>query len=260
VRRIATIGATLLVGAGGGVGASLAVDQGTTTTRVVAAAVPVADTSNALTVNAVYRRAQQGVVDLVATLPGGRAEGSGFVIDTNGDIVTSNHVVDGASSIQAKFADGSVVSARLVGADPATDLAVIRVSAPATKLTPLSLADSSKAQVGSGVIAIGSPYGLTGSVTVGVISALGRTINAPGGTPIAGAIQTDAPINPGNSGGPLLDAAGRVIGVNAQIESRSGDNSCVGFAIPSNTVQRVVHQLLAGGTTQPVAAPAPAGP
>jgi putative serine protease PepD len=252
VRRIATIGATLLVGAGGGVGASLAVDQGTTTTQV-AAARPVAATSNPLTVNAVYRRAQQGVVDLVATSPTGRAEGSGFVIDSGGDIVTANHVIAGAGSIQAKFADGTTVSARLVGADPSTDLAVVRVAAPA-KLSPLSLADSSKAQVGSGVIAIGSPYGLTGSVTVGVISALGRTIPAPGGTEIAGAIQTDAPINPGNSGGPLLDMAGRVIGVNAQIESSSGDNSGVGFAIPSNTVQRVVHDLLAGATLRPVGA------
>jgi putative serine protease PepD len=228
------------------VGASLAVDQGTTTTTrvVAAAATPVADTSNALTVNAVYRRAQQGVVDLVATSPTGRAEGSGFVIDTNGDIVTSNHVISGGGSIQVKFADGTTSSARVMGADPSTDLAVIRVAGPA-KLTPLSLADSSKAQVGSGVIAIGSPYGLAGSVTVGVISALDRTIHAPGGTAITGAVQTDAPINPGNSGGPLLDAAGRVIGVNAQIESSSGDNSGVGFAIPSNTVQRVVHTLLA---------------
>jgi putative serine protease PepD len=212
---------------------------------------PVADTSGALTVNDIYRHAKQGVVDIVASGSSGRAEGSGFVIDSNGDIVTSNHVIAGAGAIQVKFADGTSMTARLVGADPSTDLAVIRVAAPA-KLSPLSLADSSKAQVGSGVIAIGSPYGLTGSVTVGVISALGRTIQSPRGTAIAGAVQTDAPINPGNSGGPLLDTAGRVIGVNSQIESGSGDNSGVGFAIPSNTVQRVVHQLLAGGAARPV--------
>jgi putative serine protease PepD len=249
-RTIATISASLLVGLGGGVGASLAVDEGTTTTRVVSAPAATltaaSSTSGALTVNAIYRRASQGVVDIVATTAGGRAEGSGFLIDTRGDIVTNQHVVAGATALTVRFADGSRASAQVVGEDAANDLAVIRVQGvPAAKLHPLALGDSSQAQVGSGVVAIGSPYGLTGSVTVGVISAIGRSIQSPDGHTIAGALQTDAPINRGNSGGPLLDSGGRVIGVNSQIESTSGDNSGVGFAIPSSTVQSVVKAILA---------------
>src|SRR4051794_26267357 len=254
-RTIATISASLLVGMGGGVGAGLAVDQGTATTRVVAArsasVAPAASTSGALTVNAVYRRAKQGVVDIQVTTASGRAEGSGFVIDSRGDIVTNNHVVDGSRALAVSFADGTHASASVVGTDPSSDLAVIRVSGvDASELRPLTLGDSSKAAVGAGVVAIGSPYGLEGSVTVGVISALGRSIQAPNHNTIAGAIQTDAPINHGNSGGPLLDSSGRVIGVNSQIESDSGDNSGVGFAVPSNTVQRVVKQILAGNSVQ----------
>jgi putative serine protease PepD len=202
-------------------------------------------------VNAIYTRSKQGVVDIVATTPGGRAEGSGFVIDKSGDIVTNQHVVNGASNLTVTFADGTHATARVVGQDPSSDLAVIHVSGvDSPKLRPLTLGDSSKAQVGSGVVAIGSPYGLEGSVTVGVISALERSIQAPNHYTIAGAIQTDAPINHGNSGGPLLDSSGRVIGVNSQIESDSGDNSGVGFAVPSNTVQRVVKQILAGNSVQ----------
>src|SRR3954469_7635708 len=254
-RTIATISASLLVGMGGGVGAGLAVDQGTATTRVVAApsasVAPAASTSGALTVNAVYSRAKQGVVDIQVTTASGRAEGSGFVIDSRGDIVTNNHVVDGSRTLAVSFADGTHASASVVGTDPSSDLAVIRVSGvEASELRPLTLGDSSKAAVGSGVVAIGSPYGLEGSVTVGVISALGRSIQAPNHNTIAGAIQTDASINHGNSGGPLLDSSGRVIGVNSQIESDSGDNSGVGFAVPSNTVQRVVKAILAGGQVQ----------
>jgi putative serine protease PepD len=252
-RTIATISASLLVGLGGGVGAGLAVDRGTTTTRIVnapaASLSPASSTTGTLTVTDIYRRAKQGVVDIVATVPGGQAEGSGFVIDRQGDIVTNNHVVDGAGSLTVRFADGSQSSARVVGQDPSTDLAVIRVAGvDSPKLQPLTLGDSSKAQVGSEAIVIGSPYGLTGSVTVGVISALGRSVQSPDGRTIPGVIQTDAPINHGNSGGPLLDSSGRVIGVTSQIESSSGDNSGVGFAIPSSTVQRVVKQILAGGS------------
>jgi putative serine protease PepD len=254
-RTIATISASLLVGMGGGVGASLAVDQGTTTTSVIQS--PSASTSLAssatgsLTVNDIYRRAKQSVVDIVAATPGGRAEGSGLVIDKQGDIVTNQHVVAGATTLQARFADGTRATAKVVGQDASSDIAVIRVSGvDSSKLQPLTFGDSSKAQVGSGVIAIGSPYGLAGSVTVGVISALDRSIQAPNHATIGGALQTDAPINHGNSGGPLLDSSGRVIGVNSQIESNSGDNSGVGFAIPSNTVRRVVRDILGGNQVQ----------
>ncbi len=240
---------------GGGVGASLAVDRGTTTTTVVqspAAATSLASTATgSLTVNSIYRRAKQSVVDIVVTTAGGRAEGSGLVIDKQGDLVTNQHVVSGATSVQARFADGTHATAHVVGEDTSSDLAVIRVSGvDSSKLQPLTFADSSKAQVGSGVIAIGSPYGLAGSLTVGVISALDRSIQAPNHATIGGAIQTDAPINHGNSGGPLLDGSGRVIGVNSQIESNSGDNSGVGFAIPSNTVRRVVREILGGNQVQ----------
>lgn len=236
-------------------GASLAVDEGTTTTRVIqspsAIVSPAAATTGALTANTIYQRSKQSVVDIVATTQGGRAEGSGLVIDNQGDIVTNQHVVDGATALTLRFADGTRASARVVGQDASSDLAVIRATGvDASKLKPLTLADSSKLQVGSGVIAIGSPYGLAGSLTVGVISALDRSIQAPNHATIGGAIQTDAPINHGNSGGPLLDTSGRVIGVNSQIESGSGDNSGVGFAIPANTVQRVVHEILAGGQVQ----------
>ena len=254
-RTFATLSAALLMGAGGGVGASLAFDRSGPTTRIVSAAPstglrPAADTS-ALTVNAIYRGAKQGVVDITATSPGARAEGSGFVIDGTGNIVTNQHVVSGASTLSVKFADGTRAAARVVGQDASSDLAVIRVSGVSgAHLKPLPLGDSSKAQVGDGVIAIGSPYGLAGSLTVGVISALDRSIDAPNHYAIAGAIQTDAAINHGNSGGPLLDSQGRVIGVNSQIDSGSGDNSGVGFAIPSNTVQRVVGQLLGGNQVQ----------
>jgi putative serine protease PepD len=266
-RTAATLSAALLLGAGGGAAAALAVDSGSTTaTRVPtsAAAAPAVSASSraaGMTVNDVYRRAKQGVVDIKVTTGGSAggppgapgqgsatAEGSGFVIDKDGDIVTNQHVVDGARSIEVTFADGTKASAKVVGADGSSDLAVIRVSGvDSSVLQPLTLGDSSKAAVGNGVIAIGSPYGLAGSVTAGVVSALGRSITAPNHYTIAGAIQTDAPINHGNSGGPLLDSTGDVIGVNAQIESDSGENTGVGFAIPSNTVKSVAAQIIAGG-------------
>jgi putative serine protease PepD len=253
-RTLATLTAAVILGAGGGAGAALAIDGGSpVATRVVtttAAATMEASATDggALTVNEVYRRARQGVVDITVKSGSGTAEGSGFVLDRDGDIVTNQHVVDGASPIELKFADGTSASAKVVGADASSDLAVVRVSGvDAAKLQPLTLADSSKAQVGNGVIAIGSPYGLEGSVTVGVVSALGRSIDSPNHYTISGAIQTDAPINHGNSGGPLLDSSGDVIGVNAQIESNSGENTGVGFAIPSNTVKSVAGQIVSGG-------------
>jgi putative serine protease PepD len=186
--------------------------------------------------------------------PGGSgsqaAEGSGFVYDDKGDIVTNQHVIAGADSVSVKLADGSTYKATVVGSDAATDLAVVKIDAPASALHPLQLADSSKLSVGDGVVAIGSPFGLQGSVTSGIVSALHREISAPDNSPIEDAIQTDAAINKGNSGGPLLDLQGSVIGVNAQIDSSSGGNVGVGFAIPANTVRSVVAQLLASGKAQ----------
>ncbi len=177
---------------------------------------------------------------------GGAAQGSGFVIDEEGTILTNQHVVDGASTLEVMFADGATVEAELVGVDASTDIAVLDVDVPADELTPLPLGGSASVRPGEAVVAIGSPFGLEGSITAGIVSAVGRTMRAPNGYSIAGSIQTDAPINTGNSGGPLIDAAGSVIGVNAQIESSSGGNEGVGFAIPIDAARRVAEALLAG--------------
>lgn len=174
--------------------------------------------------------------------------GSGFVYDSQGHIVTNYHVVEGASTIVVTFADGTESPARIVGVDPDSDLAVVRVDVPAAQLHPATLGDSGSVRPGQLAIAIGNPFGLEGTMTMGIISAVGRVIR-PGSRPfsIPNMIQTDAPINPGNSGGPLLDSQGRVIGVNTLIFSQSGVSSGVGFAIPINTVKRVVPELIAHG-------------
>jgi 2-alkenal reductase len=180
--------------------------------------------------------------------------GSGFVLDRQGHIVTNNHVVEDADSIFVTFADGSVAEAQLVGRDPASDLAVIRVEVDSALLWPVELGDSDQVKVGQRVVAIGNPFGLAGTMTVGIVSAVGRTL--PAETLSSGGsyrnpdiIQTDAPINPGNSGGPLLDSHGRVVGVNSAIRTTGENraNSGVGFAVPVNTVKRIVPQLIETG-------------
>jgi S1-C subfamily serine protease len=244
--------AAVALGAGGGV-AAYSVASGTATQTIVRQ-VTVNDSQptagSALSVSALYDRVHQGVVTIKVTTQAGDALGSGFVIDSDGHIVTNDHVVDGASSISAEFADGSTYDAQLVGADPSTDIAVIKVDAPSSELTPLQLGNSSAVQVGDGVVAIGSPLGLDETVTSGIVSALHRTITSPNNFSISDAIQTDAAINHGNSGGPLLDLDGQVIGINSQIESDSGGNDGIGFAVPSNTVKSVVSQLLATGKVE----------
>jgi S1-C subfamily serine protease len=172
------------------------------------------------------------------------------VIDDEGHVVTNQHVVGGGGSISVRFWDGSTYPAELVGDDPSTDLAVVEVSAPASILAPLALGDSSDVRVGDSVVAMGSPFGLEGTVTSGIVSALHRQMTAPNDFTITDSIQTDAAINHGNSGGPLLDGQGRVIGVNAQIESESGGNDGVGFAIPSNTVRSIVSQIVETGEAE----------
>ncbi len=173
--------------------------------------------------------------------------GSGFVYDDQGHIVTNYHVVEGASQLLVNFADGQEVEAVLVGADPTNDLAVLRIDVE-EDLSPVPLADSDQVRVGQFVVAIGNPFGLEQTLTVGVVSALGRIIQSPEENRFIGeAIQTDAAINPGNSGGPLLDLEGRVIGVNSQIISPSQANAGIGFAVSSNTVRRVVPELIARG-------------
>jgi S1-C subfamily serine protease len=185
--------------------------------------------------------------------PFGEGLGSGFVWDTQGHIVTNNHVVEGADKIEVTFADGTVSEAKLVGADPDSDLAVIQVDRLANELTPLELANSDEVRVGQLAIAIGNPYGLEGTMTVGIISAVGRTMpsnlrsSLGRSYSIPDVIQTDAPINPGNSGGVLVNDQGRVIGVTYAIESTSGANAGIGFAIPASIVERVVPALIENG-------------
>jgi S1-C subfamily serine protease len=181
------------------------------------------------------------------------ALGSGFVYDNQGHIVTNEHVIENAGNIEVDFASGLKVHATVLGSDPAADLAVLEVQAPADQLVPLPLADSDQVQVGQRVIAIGNPFGLAGTMTLGIVSGLGRSLDtsatAPGGGTFSAPdiIQTDAAINPGNSGGPLLNDAGQVIGVNKAIESTSGVNSGVSFAVASNTVKQIVPELIKSG-------------
>ena len=209
-----------------------------------------------------YLRVNPAVVNItVSSDAGGQltdlGTGSGFVIDKKGHIVTNNHVVAQATELEVTFSDGRVALAQVVGADPYGDLAVIRVDVPDDWLMPVELGDSDAVKVGQRVVAIGNPFGLQGSMTLGIVSALGRTLPADqqnaqdtGYFQNPQIIQTDAAINPGNSGGPLLDIQGRVVGVNAAIRTGNGvaANSGVGFAIPVNTVKRIVPQLIEKGS------------
>ncbi len=175
--------------------------------------------------------------------------GSGFVIDTQGHIVTNNHVVDGATDrgIEVNFYDGTIVRAEIVGLDPDSDLAVLKVNIPAENLRPVTLGDSDRLVIGQTTLAIGSPFGQRWTLTTGIVSALDRTIQGLNNFSIGSVIQTDAAINPGNSGGPLFNLKGEVIGVNSQIISQSRSNSGVGFAVPINLVNRVIQDILGQG-------------
>ena len=213
-------------------------------------------------VSQIYKRVAPGVAFVSSSQSGGgngllggggsAATGSGFVWDTQGHIVTNDHVVSGFDTFSVRIGSSEkTIPAKLVGTDPSSDLAVLKIdpSAVAGGLHPLALGDSSTLQPGDQAIAIGSPFGLEGTVTEGIVSALGRTITAPNNFPIADAIQTDAAINPGNSGGPLLDSQGRVIGVNSQIQTNgnSDANAGVGFAVPVDTIKQVVPRIQGGG-------------
>ncbi len=175
------------------------------------------------------------------------SEGSGFVYDWKGHVITNNHVVEGADYLDITFLDGSVYRAELIGTDVYSDLAILKVDLSAKELRPVFLGNSSVLCVGERVFAIGSPFGLSGSMSEGIVSQIGRTMQAAGGYLIVGVIQVDAAINPGNSGGPLLNMKGEVIGVNTAIQSETGVFSGVGFAVPSNLVKRVVPSLISYG-------------
>jgi len=213
-------------------------------------------------VNEIYRRDGQGVAFIEADRPpeesalspfglpegGGVATGSGFLIDTEGHIVTNSHVVEGSNRVEVKLGSSDTnYSAEVVGSDPATDVALLKIDAPADRLHPLALGDSSKVQVGDPVVAIGNPFGLDRTVTSGIVSALQRQIEAPNGFAISHVIQTDAAINPGNSGGPLVNVRGQVVGINSAIASETGTYVGYGFAIPINLVRTVMDQLIASG-------------
>jgi S1-C subfamily serine protease len=172
------------------------------------------------------------------------------VYDLEGHIITNNHVIEDADSITVTFIDGTIADAILVGADPYSDLAVIKVEVQSSKLKPVELGDSSELQIGESVIAIGNPYGLANTLTYGVVSALGRQIDSESGYPILNVIQTDAAINPGNSGGPLLNTKGEVIGMNTAILSSTEDFSGIGFAIPSETIIKELNSLILTGSFQ----------
>jgi putative serine protease PepD len=257
----AAVVAGALIGAGGGVGtyAALSGDHKTVVRQVpVSDSQPAASTTG-LSVNSIYKRTYRGVVDVKVKSQttngfGGSqsqaAEGSGFVYDTSGHVITNQHVVAGATSVNVTFWNGKSYGAHVVGTDPSTDLAVLKVDAPPTILYPLTLDNSNNVQVGDNVVAIGSPFGLSETVTAGIVSALHRQMTSPNNFAIDDSIQTDAAINHGNSGGPLLDNQARVIGVNAQIESDSGGSDGVGFAIPSNTIKAIAAQLISTGKAQ----------
>jgi putative serine protease PepD len=260
LRALAALGVAAVLGGAVAAVTITAIDPGGTTTIVreaTSSSDPVAATSTDLSVNAVYRRASKGVVEITVSSAsaggfGGQqqsqAQGSGFVIDKQGHVVTNQHVVDGATSVSVQMWNGSTYDATVVGTDPSTDLAVLKLDAPASALHPLTVGDSDALEVGDGVVAIGSPFGLEETVTAGIVSALHRSMTSPNGFAIEDSIQTDAAINHGNSGGPLLNRQGMVIGVNSQIQSDSGGNEGVGFAVPSNTVRSVVAQILSSGS------------
>ena len=263
-KPLVSLAAAALVGGAAGAVATEALQHDTTTaspvltsTRTVAAT-----SSNALSPHQVYENAKDSVAYITSQVTqqsdspfgqpqSGTATGSGFVVSSDGYIVTNAHVVQGATKVTVKVGDGKTESARIVGQDASTDLALLKVDASGLK--PLTLGNSDTAQVGDPTYAIGNPFGLDRTLTTGVVSALQRQISSPNGYSIDDVIQTDAAINPGNSGGPLFDGAGNVIGVNSQIESAGSSSSGeagnvgIGFAIPSNTVKSVVDQLMKAG-------------
>jgi len=242
-------------------------DHTTTTIAAPLSSAPVNDTessdSSTNTVNEIYRHDGQGVAFIESTEPaeesgsplnpfgeeesgGGIATGSGFLIDDEGHIVTNNHVVEGATKVEVKLGSSDTShEAEVVGTDPATDVALLKIDVPADQQHPLELGNSAQVQVGDPVVAIGNPFGLDRTVTAGIVSALQRQIQAPNGFSISHVIQTDAAINPGNSGGPLIDAEGKVIGINSQIQTGGGSegNVGIGFAVPINTAREVVEQI-----------------
>jgi putative serine protease PepD len=215
-----------------------ATSSATTTVQSTSLSTPTAET--------IYKQVSDGVVTITTVVAHGQAIGSGIVLDTRGDILTNAHVIAGATQMQVTLSNGQTVAATLVGSNSGADLAVIRISVPASSLHPVTLGNSAGVQVGDSVYAIGSPFGLSGTLTEGIVSNLNQGGSASNGATLSGLIQTDAAINPGNSGGPLVSAAGQVIGINNSIQSPVDGNVGVGFAIPINQVKQLLPSLEGG--------------
>jgi S1-C subfamily serine protease len=242
----------------------------TTVASPLTAPVDAKEENNTNVVNQIYKADGNGVAFIESQLEpqeselfnpfgepeaesGGTATGSGFVIDGEGHILTNNHVIEGASKVEVKLGESEKeYEAEVVGADPGTDIALLKVEAPGKELHPLTLGHSSEVEVGDPVVAIGNPFGLDRTVTSGIVSALQRQIQAPNGFSINHVIQTDAAINPGNSGGPLIDGGGEVIGINSQIATGGGGdgNVGIGFAIPIDTIRAEINQLETKGEVE----------
>lgn len=213
-------------------------------------------TSEEDTIISLYEKVAPGVVNITSTVlerdfffnvVPKRGVGSGAIIDARGYIVTNHHVIEDARKLEVTLANGKKYTAQLVGSDPDSDIAVIKINPAGERLTVLPMGDSSKLRVGQKVMVIGNPFGLGQTLTTGVISSLGRTLRSPTGALVEDIIQTDASINPGNSGGPLIDTSGNIIGITTAIFSPTGASVGIGFAIPVNTVKKVVGELIAKG-------------
>src|SRR6202171_3705621 len=254
----AMLAAGLVVGSigGGAVGALLASHRNTATNtnakNATVAAGVAAPAPSPGSFAAIYQQTKDGLVTITTSLSGGgarsfsQAEGSGIVVDTQGDILTNAHVVDGASQVQVAFSDGHTATGQVKGVDQSADLAVVQVSGSADQFHPLAPGNSDALKVGDTALAIGSPFGLQGTLTAGIISGLNRSSPAPTGRALTGMLQTDAPLNPGNSGGALLDAQGKLIGINDSIQSPVEGNVGVGFAIPINRAESLLPSLEKG--------------
>jgi len=239
---------TVAGGAGSGaIAAALVAHAAPSAAATPAAATAVQGTSlSSGTAESIYAQVSPGVVTITSTVGNGQAIGSGIVLDSRGDILTNAHVIAGARQMQVTLSTGQTAAATLVGSNSAADLAVIRISVPASSLHPVNLGNSGSVQVGDSVYAIGSPFGLSGTLTEGIVSNLNQGGAVSTGASQSGLIQTDAAINPGNSGGPLVNAAGQVIGINNSIESPVNGNVGVGFAIPINQVKQLLPALEGG--------------
>jgi S1-C subfamily serine protease len=266
--RLGALTLAALLGAGAALSVGFALDEDesgaqpvVTTVESPDATTPArftADSGGGMSIQEIYETRGPGVVQVISAVSDDRfgaapaAQGSGFVIDKAGHVVTNFHVVEGAEAVQVNFSSDNGVDAEVVGVDPSTDIAVLKIDAQDRALTPIPLGNSDAVRVGDAVVAIGNPFGLERTATAGIVSALQRDIRAPNGFTISRVIQTDAPINQGNSGGPLLNTRGQVIGVNSQIQTdgTSEGNVGIGFAVPINTARQVVAELIRAGAVE----------